>query len=516
MRYETGLFLTEAEFNVEQQYHMRMRRLHNRHLHTAGIVWGLDLIAHPGTYRVDIQPGMALDVYFDNNSSEELSREIVVPVETTVDLTTANYAPNSSIYLWIQYAEEEADASVNAGGQGLHWLESFAVGHSLVKPDDERQNVILGKVILDATGKVSTVELLENGISLRLYAGFLGKSVETDRLILSDDAISESFPYLDGTLFLPDGSQGNGIPGIDIHSSLTHMTGDMEVGGSLTVKGSSAKINTDRLSAKESVVTLNDGESGSGVTGRYAGLRVLRGLLDAVRMVYDESDDRWKVGPEGLEETLALLSDVYTRTQLDALFSGQSAAGKKQVEWTDILNKIDAYTKTEINSFFSGQSATGKKQVEWADILHKIDAYTKTEINSFFSGQSASGKKQVEWSNVLNKGQGWYELAPLGTEIRIPEYRTWYAATPPRGTGWIRLRRGLIGPGQYNEGLLGPDSLPGWGFSLSGSGNPLAPILDTTSPLYGVNARLTEETVTWAYFFANYSYVDYNIYLKIR
>ena len=53
MRYFDGLFLKQEEFNLEQNYHIRMRRLHNRHLHTQGIVWGLDLKVVSGQVVVE-------------------------------------------------------------------------------------------------------------------------------------------------------------------------------------------------------------------------------------------------------------------------------------------------------------------------------------------------------------------------------------------------------------------------------------------------------------------------------
>ncbi len=372
MKYETGLFMTEEEFKVEQEYHMRMRRLHNRHLHTAGIVWGLDLVPDVGTYRVDIHPGMALDVYADLADSEEISREILVAQKTTLDLSSSGYSPGDEIYIWLHYREEEADVSANAGGQSIHYLESFSVGHLTEKPDNEALNVILGKVILNSEGKISSVVTEENGESLRLYAGFKGKTLETDRLILSDDAISESNPYLDGKLFLPDGT-----PGIEVHSPRTHFSGELKVDGD--------------IHAKKSTVILNAEEQGSGVSDRYAGLKILRGLLETVRLVYDEEDDRWKGGREGVEETLALLNEVYTRTQLDDFFSGESASGKKQVDWANVLNKIDAYTKADIDDFFSGQSVTGKKQVDWSNVIHRPASTNVGNIGLYVEPSAPTG-----------------------------------------------------------------------------------------------------------------------------
>ncbi len=369
MKYETGLFMTEEEFKVEQEYHMRMRRLHNRHLHTAGIVWGLDVVPDTGTYNVYIQPGMALDV----DPTEEISREIIVNNVTTVDLSSSSYAANASVYLWIQYREEEADASVNADGQAIHWLENFTVGHGTTRPDNENLLVLLGKIILDSGSKVSSIEYEENGTSLLQYAGVMSKQIETDRLTLSDDAISESNPYIDGTLFLPDG-----IPGLDIHSDHTQVSGNVEiegklkvkqsmttegktymlndvsvtgttsitgntnVTGNLTVTGTNATINAKNVLIKDDVVTLNSGESGTGVSSGSAGFDIDRGIAQAkARLLFDESSHRFKAGLEGSESKIIRDVDLtYVRAALPTggnqkIYFKRDPVGGNLLYWND-------------------------------------------------------------------------------------------------------------------------------------------------------------------------------------
>lgn len=49
LRYFNGLIMKEEEFLLEQDYHIRMRRLLTRQLHDGGIVSGLDVEAHFAT-----------------------------------------------------------------------------------------------------------------------------------------------------------------------------------------------------------------------------------------------------------------------------------------------------------------------------------------------------------------------------------------------------------------------------------------------------------------------------------
>ncbi len=286
MRYATGLFMTEDEFNLEQEYHIRMRRLHNRHLHTPGIVWGLDLTANPGTYEVVIHPGMALDVYEDQDFSGQLSREIVVPYEFTYDMYSEHYPAGSEVYIWLEYAEEEADSNPDAGGENIHWLESFSIGHSPGKPENEQRAVILGKVIFDGEGKVTSVEVEENGNPLRLYAGFTGKSLKTDRLILSDDSISESFPFLEARLVVPEGT-----PQLDVISQRTYISGSVETEGHLNIHQNLTVDGDIYIAADQHIRAMENGITQS-------------------KLTYSPGDERWNTVSDGATEQLAYVSEV--------------------------------------------------------------------------------------------------------------------------------------------------------------------------------------------------------------
>lgn len=50
MRYFDGLFLNAEDYMLDQEFHLRLQQLHNRYLHTWGIVCGLKVLpsAKPG------------------------------------------------------------------------------------------------------------------------------------------------------------------------------------------------------------------------------------------------------------------------------------------------------------------------------------------------------------------------------------------------------------------------------------------------------------------------------------
>jgi len=98
------------------------------------------------------------------------------------------------------------------------------------------------------------------------------------------------------------------------------VTGGLVVAGNLTVQGDVADLSVTSLKIQDNIIVLNAEEIGAGVTSQYAGIMVERGDSVNDRLVFDETDDRWKAGPVGSEKTLALTSEVYTRAEADSRY----------------------------------------------------------------------------------------------------------------------------------------------------------------------------------------------------
>ena len=75
-----------------------------------------------------------------------------------------------------------------------------------------------------------------------------------------------------------------------------NQVGNVYVTGTLVVLGSSLSLSTDNLNIKDNIIKLNDGESGPGVTLRYAGLEIDRGSSPSAMFVFDEYDNSWMLG----------------------------------------------------------------------------------------------------------------------------------------------------------------------------------------------------------------------------
>ena len=267
MRYFNGLFLKEEEFNLEQNYHIRMRRLHNLHFHGEGIVWGLEVTPGSSNQTVIVNPGMALKKVKSANGegNENVCQEIVLPNDSNdnkVDLTG-----DDNVYLYICCVPTEADPDLErGGGKNIHWVEKPFIKYSKDKnaiSDDK--GIILAKIV--KTGGIvdsSSIKYEEGGVSLRTYAGFYGKGGETEKLTLAIEGVTSGLPSIEGKTI-------NEKHGIQVKSPQTNFTG-----GPLTVDDN-AGIGTARPGSKLDV---------------YGAIRASESSANYLKMWYGDSAGR--------------------------------------------------------------------------------------------------------------------------------------------------------------------------------------------------------------------------------
>lgn len=73
--------------------------------------------------------------------------------------------------------------------------------------------------------------------------------------------------------------------------------GTITLNGDVNITGTSTSVDETNLSVEDKLITLNDGETGAGISGTptTSGIEVDRGTETNARFVFDESDDTWKV-----------------------------------------------------------------------------------------------------------------------------------------------------------------------------------------------------------------------------
>lgn len=108
INYFTGQFLTAEDLKQAQDYHLAKRRLHNKCLHTPGVVEGclekLVVTALDDGLGVHVAPGYALDAE---------GRDLYLPERAELPLSLENYPRPATVYVTIQYDEQKIEERHN-------------------------------------------------------------------------------------------------------------------------------------------------------------------------------------------------------------------------------------------------------------------------------------------------------------------------------------------------------------------------------------------------------------------
>lgn len=157
LNYFNHQFLDAKDFQEEQAYHIRMRRLHNRLLHRWGIVEGLAVREH-GEHTVTVEPGVAIDGE---------GREIVLAESLTREIQHAG--GSGPAYVTIGYLEtfHDDDKQSAGGAEGYRRVvESHEIHGRRQTPPEDGSVVVLARVHLDGEDRVREIDP-----SVRRHAG---------------------------------------------------------------------------------------------------------------------------------------------------------------------------------------------------------------------------------------------------------------------------------------------------------------------------------------------------------
>jgi hypothetical protein len=143
-----GFLTTEKDWNDAERYHIDKRRLHNRMMHSAGIVYGfagdLRVTARArGDLSVEVQPGYAID---------GMGNDLMIHDATIRNINLEEFKLPQTIYIVLRYYEELTDFI--AYKENLEYkghrrvLESCKVELSQTEPDITRE-VELARVFLE-------------------------------------------------------------------------------------------------------------------------------------------------------------------------------------------------------------------------------------------------------------------------------------------------------------------------------------------------------------------------------
>src|SRR5258706_4150564 len=143
-----GFLTTEKDWNDAERYHIDKRRLHNKMLHSSGIVYGyaMDLKVSArarGDLSVEVQPGYAID---------GMGNDLMIYDAAIRNINLEEFRLPQTVYIVLRYYEELTDFI--AYKENLEYkghrrvLESCKVELSQTEPDIGRE-VELARVYLE-------------------------------------------------------------------------------------------------------------------------------------------------------------------------------------------------------------------------------------------------------------------------------------------------------------------------------------------------------------------------------
>jgi hypothetical protein len=153
LNYFKGFFTTAGDWTAEQNYHIEKRKLHNRRLHSPGVVQGEGLemaLEARGGLQITLLPGVAIDGE---------GNEICVTDPMTFVVDPAAFALPATVFIGIRYTEapshlvENTEIPQYSGYTRVS--ESYTLVRSAVKPDNKAV-IELGRIQLQAGATVVT------------------------------------------------------------------------------------------------------------------------------------------------------------------------------------------------------------------------------------------------------------------------------------------------------------------------------------------------------------------------
>lgn len=216
LRYFQGFFLQDYDFTAEQDYHRRIRYLHNRWLHNWGIVFGLNVNQGPGAKQVTVSKGMALVLITEDG--EELSKEVVLTADASPIDVPGGGGEKSYVVLTADHVVEDQPQTVEPE-ENTRYIERAivsALSPGSPKPNNE-DTLILAKVILNATG--DGIESIDP--SERRNAGIAGGDLEARSLRFSIQGVNPNqWPQLRGK---------SGPARLEVEAGRSDFTGDINL-----------------------------------------------------------------------------------------------------------------------------------------------------------------------------------------------------------------------------------------------------------------------------------------------
>ncbi len=186
----------------------------------------------------------------------------------------------------------------------------------------------------------------------------------------------------------------SGTGGIELSSNVSAqqdvaISGNLTITGNLVANGSNFTVNSTTVTTKDNIITLNQGEVGTGVTSGKAGIQIDRGDSADFQLIFDEVDDKFKVGVvDGVFETLA------TREYVTTSLAGISSTEAEKLKTARTINGVSfdgtanivIPTQSSLGTNIASAATTNIGTTGTKDSVHITGTTTITSLGTSVTG----------------------------------------------------------------------------------------------------------------------------------
>lgn len=246
LNYYNHQLLIDKDFRDEQEYHIEMRRRHNRFMHGWGIADGL-FVDRRGDREIVVMPGMAIDAN---------GREMILLEEKTLPVPPLERAGH--VYAVVNYREEGTNHHTSTGVSGFtRTVENPLLSFVPHRPPSDGTVIALARIYLDDGGRITEIDLsVRHEAMIRLMPGV----IRTE--FIANDAVT--IPKLAPNLRRQHGWVRMSFKPHSLHEKPSFRMGPTEARaektGSWGTMGVPAPPGADRISGFRIAGEWNDGE----------------------------------------------------------------------------------------------------------------------------------------------------------------------------------------------------------------------------------------------------------------